>query len=70
MMAKKSNLKENYQKIKDLNAKLDKIDASNIEEVIESLPDLINEFKETNKGFDEIMKELDSMQEIINQQVK
>lgn len=68
-MAKKSNLKENYEKIKNLNIKLDKIDASNIEEVIENLPDLINEFKETDKVFDEIMKELDAMQEIINQQV-
>lgn len=68
-MSKANNLKENYQKINNLYQKLKGVDSNNIDEVIENLPNFIQEFKDSEDAFKTVMNELEEMQKIINEKV-
>lgn len=68
-MSKANNLKENYQKINNLYQKLKGVDSNNIDEIIENLPNFIQEFKDSEDAFKTVMNELEEMQKIINEKV-
>jgi ABC-type transporter Mla subunit MlaD len=60
---------EDYDKLNSLSAKLQSVNANDVSQIVQNLPEYINEFKDADKAYKSMMEELENMQKLVNENV-